>query len=173
MQSSKTDRKTSSVASAVWHVAPSCWNQMLPIFSSSIFVNKNSFNMAVDCNGLSLFIFEEKWFNYAFGPKSAPNSDSFWVHRLFNVCVRIFCTPNATILLVYIAAKIKMRFILKDDFFLPNPASVGRSVAILSSVVQVCTQQYSFGGRIKLIICLIRHELSVTNHEISTIWKKR
>ena len=32
-----------SVASAVWHVAPSCWNQMLSI-SSSI-VNKNSFNM--------------------------------------------------------------------------------------------------------------------------------
>ena len=27
-------------------VAPSCWNQMLPISFSSIFVNKNSFNMA-------------------------------------------------------------------------------------------------------------------------------
>ena len=43
--SSKTMRKTSSVASAVWHVAPSCWNQMLPISSSSIFVNEISFNM--------------------------------------------------------------------------------------------------------------------------------
>ena len=39
-------RKTSSVASAVWHVAPSCWNQMLAISSSSIFVNKNKFNIA-------------------------------------------------------------------------------------------------------------------------------
>ena len=34
------------VASAVWYEVPSCWNQMLPISSSSIFVNNNSFNMA-------------------------------------------------------------------------------------------------------------------------------
>ena len=38
---------------------------------------------------------------FACGPKSAPNSDSFWVRRLFNVW----------------AAKIKMSFIWKDDFF--------------------------------------------------------
>ena len=31
---------------------------------------------------------------------------------------------------------------------------------------------YSFGGRIKLIICHIRHELSFSIHEISTSWKK-
>ena len=31
--------KTSNVASAVWHVVPSCWNQMLPISSSSIFAH--------------------------------------------------------------------------------------------------------------------------------------
>ena len=29
-------------------------------------------------------------------------------------------------------------------------------------------QPYSFGGRIKLIICQVKHELSVTIHEIST-----
>ena len=34
------------------------------------------------------------------------------------------------------------------------------------------TQPYSFGGRIKLINCQIRHELSVTIHEISAGWKK-
>ena len=28
--------------------------------------------------------------------KSAPNSDSFWVRRLFNVCLRVFSAPNAT-----------------------------------------------------------------------------
>ena len=39
MRSSKTGHKTSSVGSAVWHVAPSCCNQMLPICSSSIFVH--------------------------------------------------------------------------------------------------------------------------------------
>ena len=47
---------------------------------------------------------KEIWPNYASGPKSATNSDSFWVHRLFNVCVRVFCAPHATILLVYIPA---------------------------------------------------------------------
>ena len=31
MQSSKTERTTSSVVSAVWHVAPSCCNQMLAL----------------------------------------------------------------------------------------------------------------------------------------------
>ena len=30
----------------------------------------------------------------------------------------------------------------------------------------------SFGGRLKLITCQIRHELSVTIHQISTSWKK-
>ena len=109
MRSSNTGRKTSSVASAVWHVAPFCWSQMFPTSSSSIFVNK-------------------KWPYYAFGPKSAPNSDSFRVRRLFNVCVRVFCAPNATILLVYILAKIKKNFIWKDDFFLlKSTSSVSRS----------------------------------------------
>ena len=44
----------------------------------------------------------------ASGLKSAPNSDSFWVRRLFNVKVRVFCAPNATILLVYTPAKTKI-----------------------------------------------------------------
>ena len=59
----------------------------------------------------SLLIFEEKWPNYASGSKSAPNSDSFWVRRLFSVCVRVFCYPTTTILLVYLRTKIKMSFI--------------------------------------------------------------
>ena len=67
--------------------------------------------MAIDYNGLFLLIFKEKCPNYASGPKTVPNSDSFWVRRLFNVCVPVFCAPNATILLVYITAKIKMTFI--------------------------------------------------------------
>ena len=46
--------------------------------------------IAIDCNGLSLLIFEEKWQNNASGPNSAPNSESFWVHRLLNVCVQVF-----------------------------------------------------------------------------------
>ena len=41
---------------------------------------------------------KKKWFNYASGQKSAPNSNSFWARQLFNICVRVFCAPNATIL---------------------------------------------------------------------------
>ena len=43
-----------------------------------------------------------------------------------------FCAPNATILLVYIPAKIKISFIWKDDFFLSKSASsVSRSQALV------------------------------------------
>ena len=88
-------------------------------------------------------------------PKSAPSSDSFWVHRLFNVCVRVFCVPNAIILLT----KIKMSFIWKDDFFF---AKIGI----------FCISPWPLSGRIKLIIYLIRHELSGNINEISSSWKK-
>ena len=129
--------------------------------------------IAIDCNGLSLLIIEEKWPNYASGPKSAPNSDSIWLYRLFNVCVRVFCAPNATILLVYISAKNKMSFIWKYHFF----AKIGifcKSIAgPLPSVVEAYTQPYSFGGRMKPIICQIRHELSVIINERSTSCKKK
>ena len=96
MWSSKTGRKTLFVASAVWHVAFSCWNQMLPIsslftFCEQKFVQHGPIAIAIDGNGLSLLIYEEKWPNYASGIKSGPNSDSFWVRPLFNVCVRQFC----------------------------------------------------------------------------------
>ena len=41
-------------------------------------VQHGPITIAIDCIGLSLLIFEEIWPNYAFGPKSVPNSDSFW-----------------------------------------------------------------------------------------------
>ena len=46
------------------------------------------------------------------------------------------------------------------------------NVAAFPSIVQVYAKPYSFGGRIKLIKCQIRHDLSVTINEISTGWKK-
>ena len=55
-----------------------------------------------------------------------------------------------------------MSFIWKDDFFDDDFLSNG---AIFSSVVQAYTQPYSFGGRVKLIICQIRHEVGVSIHE--------
>ena len=61
---------------------------------------------------------------------------------------------------------------LKRWFFLPKSASfVSRSQSDFTALFKRI-QSYSFGGRIKLIICKIRHELSVTIHEISTSWKK-
>ena len=54
--------------------------------------------------------------------------------------------------------------------FLPKSASsVSRSDAVFPKVVEAYIQSYSFGGRIKLIICQIRHEPSVTTYEISTL----
>ena len=63
-----------------------------------------------------------------------------------------------------------MSFVLKDDFFFFAKISIFcKSIAgPLPSVVQAYTQTYSFGGRMKLIICQIRYVLSVTIHEIST-----
>ena len=77
---------------------PNVANILLFNFCEQKFVQHGPITIAIDCNGLSLLIFEEKWPNYASGPKSTPNSYSFWVRRLSNVCVRVFCVPNATIL---------------------------------------------------------------------------
>ena len=63
-------------------------------FCEQKFIQHGSITIAIDCNGLFLLLFEEKWPNYSFGPKSAPNSDSFWVRRLSNGCVRVFCAPK-------------------------------------------------------------------------------
>ena len=110
---------------------PNVANILLFNFCEQKFVQYGPITIAIDCNGFSLPIFEEKWSNYASRPKSTPNSDLFWVCWLLNVCVRVFCAPNATILLDSIAAQIKMSFILKDDFFF---AKIGRLQARCSSV---------------------------------------
>ena len=54
-------------------------------------------------------------------------------------------------------------------FFFVKIGTFCKSIAgPLPSVVQAYTQPYSFVGRIKLIICQIRHKLRVIIHEIST-----
>ena len=149
MPSSKTENKTSSAASAVWPVETKCCQYT---------TQHGAITIVIDCNGLSLLIFEEKWLNYASGPKFTSNSDSF------------FCAPNATILLVYTPAKIKMSFISKDDFFCQNRHL---SKLIAGPLSKAYTQLYLFGGRIILIICQIRQELSVSIHKISTSRKNK
>ena len=73
---------------------PNVVNVLLLYLCEQKFVQHGPTTIAIDCNGPSMLIFEEKWPNYACGPKSAPNSDSFWVRRLFNVCVQVFCAPK-------------------------------------------------------------------------------
>ena len=80
-------------------------NILLFNFCEQKFVQHGPITIAIDCNDLSLLIFEEKCPSYASGPKPAPNSDSFWVFRLFNVCVRVFCSPNVTIFQIGIFCK--------------------------------------------------------------------
>ena len=70
---------------------PNVANILLFNFCGQKFVQHGPITIAIDCNGIFLLIFEEKWPNYVSGSKSAPNSDSFWVRQLFNVRVRIFC----------------------------------------------------------------------------------
>ena len=98
------------VAHSAVLLKPNVANILLFNFCEQKFVQHGLVTIAIDCNGLSLLIFEGKWSNYASGPKYAPNCDSFWVRRLFNVFLRVFCVPNAAILLVYIPANIKKSF---------------------------------------------------------------
>ena len=48
-------------------------NILLFKFCEQNFVQHGPKTIAIDCNGLCLLIFEEKFLNYASGPKSAPN----------------------------------------------------------------------------------------------------
>ena len=117
------------VARSAVLMKPNVANILLFNFCEQKFVQHCPITIAIDCNGLSLLIFEEKWPNYAAGPKFTPNSDSFCVHRLFNVCERVFCAPNASILHVYIPAKIKMNFFWKDDLIRSQAHLAKRSSA--------------------------------------------
>ena len=98
--------------------------------------------------------------------------DSFWVRRLFIVCMRVFCAQMRQFCLFTYPpiSKWASRSILAHS--LQHYHDFQTNVAIFASVVQAYIQSYLFGGRIKLFICQIRHELSVTIHEISTSWKK-
>ena len=81
------------VAHSVVLLKPNVANILLFNFCEQKFVQHGPITIAINCNGLSLLIFEEKLPNYAYGPKSALNSDWFWVRRLFNVhmCAGFLC----------------------------------------------------------------------------------
>ena len=90
------------VARSAVLMKPNVANIPLFNFCKQKFLENGPITIAIDCSGHSLLICEEKWSNYAPGPKSAPNSDSFWVRRVINICVRVFCAPIVIILFVNI-----------------------------------------------------------------------
>ena len=135
-------------------------------FYEQKFVQYGLISIAIDCNGLSLLIFEEIWPNYASGPqirtKQWPVLSASALQCMHAGFLCLKCENFACLYTRQDQNKIHLK-----GWFLPKSASsVSRSVAIFFSVFQ------ALGGGIKLIICLIRHELSVTIHEISTSWKK-
>ena len=121
---------------------------LLPISSSSIFVNKNSFNMARQRSPLTVTtspcLFSKK-------NGTIMSLDQ----NLHQKLTRFGCVGfSTTILLVFTSIKIKMSFIWKDEFFLPKSVtSVSRSQAHLAK--RICNHIRSAEG-IKLIICLYR-----------------
>ena len=162
MRYSKTGRKTS----AVWHVAPSCWN--LFNFCEQKFFLDGPITIAIKCNGHPLLIFEEKWPNYASGSKSAPSRFAWvdfskYMHAGFLLCPR---SENfACLHRNQNEHHLKWWFVLTKSTF-----SVSRSQANFPALFK---RTHNHKQRIKLIICQIRHELSITIQEISTIWKKK
>ena len=68
---------------------PNFANILLFNFCEQKFIQHGPLTVAVDRNDHFLFVFEEKWPNYASRPKFASNSDSFWVRQIFNVCPKV------------------------------------------------------------------------------------
>ena len=139
----------------------------ISLFNFLKFVQHVSITISIDCNGLSLLIFEAKWPNYASGSKSAPNSDFFGCVG-FSMYAGFLCLKCYNFACLHTSQEQNELHLIRCYFF----AKIGifyKSVAgPLSSVVQSYTQKYSFGGRLKLIICQIRHVVSVNIYEIST-----
>ena len=126
----KNRAQTSSVASAVWHVAASSWNQMLPISSSSMYKIRSTWPNNVQHSPIivtaTLLTFEEKLPNYA--------SELKWLvlGALFNVCMRagFLCHKCENFACLHITCQDQNGFHPNRWLFLPKSASsVSRSQA--------------------------------------------
>ena len=111
-------------------------NTLLCNFCEQKFVQHGPITFAIDCNGLSLLIIEEKWTNYASGQKCAPNSDSlcggFSVPQMRQFCLFTY-PPRAK----WVSSEKIIFFFAKIGIFCKSIAR------LLSSVVQAYTQPYS------------------------------
>ncbi|KYN42031.1 hypothetical protein ALC56_03595, partial [Trachymyrmex septentrionalis] len=70
----------------------------------------------IDGNRISRSILKEVRPNYSSNLKSAPNSDSWWMHGKLLDHLWIFSPPNSTVLFIHVPIKLKMRLIAEDDF---------------------------------------------------------
>ena len=104
------------------------------------------------------------------GPIMSPDQNPHQTVTLF-VCVGfpMYACPKCDNFACLHTRQVQNELHLKSWYFCQIVKS---NVAIFPCVIQGYTHPYSFGGRIKLVICQIRHDLSVTIHEISTSWKK-
>ena len=147
---------------------------MLPISSSSIFVNKNLFNMTGQRSPLTVTaspcsFSKQNGRIMLLGQNPHQTMTRFGCVRfLMYACEFSVAQMRQFCLFTY---QDQNKLYLKRWFFLSKSASsVGRSQAHLAKRIH---KHIRFGGRIKLIICQIRHELSVTIHEISSSWIKK
>ena len=140
----------SCVARSAVLLKPNLANILPFNFCQQKFIQHGPITIAIDCNGLSLLKWPwEKWPNYASGPNIRFGCVGFPVYaRGFSVPqMRQFCLFTYPPKLKWFSSKNMI-------FFLSKSASyVSRSVALFYSIVQAYTQPYSFGRRIKLIIC--------------------
>ena len=157
MRFSKTMRKRSTVALAVWQGAPSCWNQMSSVSSSSNLGSKNSFSRRGSARHWQwrqlLAHFQRKMAQWC-RIKTTPNSHSLWMHRLLHDDVLILWLLNTTILLIHIAIEVKMSFVRKDDFsvkmlifnqalFSPlGENALDSHAASILALIELCTASY-------------------------------
>ena len=154
-------------------VKPNVANILLFNFREQTFVQHGPITIAIDCNGFSSLIFEEIWLNYYFGLKSAPNSDSFWVRRVFNVCMYAMYARMCGLFVPQMRQFCLYTYPPRSNWAASEKIIFLPKSPIFPAYKQAYTQPHSFGGRIKLIICQETHELSVIIHKIVTSWKKR
>ena len=97
----------------------------------------------------------------------------FWcVGSSMYACVRVFCDTNATILLVYIPTKIKMRFIWKDTFFdkiaifckpIAGPLSESKKLTLTRESIGLCMVPYQ--GLYAKFVSLMTPKCSIVEHD--------
>ena len=80
----KIDCYVSCVASGPVLLKPNDIHVILFNFWKQKFVEHDTVTLAIDRDGGSLLILEEKWPNDTTVPKSAPKSHLLWVHRFLN-----------------------------------------------------------------------------------------